>query len=231
MAFLYARRNSDPELLAAYRPADGERPLLAAARRALARAGVPAGRSRVFTVSARLGLLHAPLRAGEFTGLAFANEPALRRTVLLDGEYLARRRRAGAHAEVAQLVLHETLHGTLAARADARPDCYRAELVCALDEAATTLLELWAILSAGAAAATVAALRRRAAGSGYRRQALALLDAFSVRHPLSDLPAVIARLAVCNLRYGNAAASVRLLGELTGERADARDWLARIGSV
>jgi hypothetical protein len=185
--------------------------------------------SRAFLLGPRLPLLYAVVEHERFTGLAFAQESALRRHVLLDARYIAECRTAGADGQVAQLVLHEELHGTVAALAAATPGSYADRLVCCVDEAATTVLELWATVAAEDARPTAAKLRRRAAGNCYRRQACALIDVLGADHPTDALAGECLGLAVRNLRAGCPTQTAAALSALAGERRDPAAWLDALG--
>ena len=231
LAFLYARRVHAERALPVFVASDRERALLAASRRALNSQGFSLSPARAFVIDGRLPVLQAVAQHERFVGLSFAQEPALRRHVLLDGDHISDLRRRHQHGAVAQLVLHEQLHATIGVAARARPWTYHDPLVSAVDEAVTTVLELWAAVAAEDPRPTAAKISRRAAGNCYRRQARTVLRLLADGQPDMPLTQATWRLAMENLRYATGRQTAAALDRLAFTRRTPRDWLKKIGEV
>lgn len=227
LAFLYSLKH---DLIQPFQPARAEKLLLQGARDALS--GWTGLTSFGSLTSHSFNSRCRPLRALEsvdgWVGMSLADQPALADQIVLDGRYVSRqRRRPGGLFEVASLIVHEEIHGAFATERQLAPPLYAHKLAGAVNEAATSFLEIAAVTVAQQGRATLADVRRRVSDHGYRKPILALIALLPKRCTLDECAQHITALIDTTLNGRSDAAALAAVNKISCRRLDA-DRCARL---
>jgi hypothetical protein len=234
LAYLYALKNEIGETLHEFAPLHEERALIESGRGLLAEwTGLggfrSAAESYVFRGDSALSAL---MQFRKLDGCSFSEEWLLVRDVLLSGGRINAERRRGQEGtvEIAALVLHEEIHSAISCAVQGSKNTGD-DLCAAIDEAATTLLALLAIVYLTTGKVRKRDLRRYAGWHGYRRQTLALLDLLPGRIEPAETARELATLVIQVSKTDLSSDAARALNRVAGDERTPIAWLTRFSPV